>query len=76
MLADAEATAVLTSAEFLPKVVEAAQAAPALRLIVLAGDAATRPEGLGGAVAVMSFAELEDGPEADIVARADDELPH
>lgn len=71
---DAEATTVLTSAESLAKVVAAARSAPTVRLIVLAGDAATRPEGLGGAVAVMSFAELEDGAEVDIVARADDEL--
>lgn len=74
VFADAEATAVLTSPECVAKVVEAARSAPTVRLIVVAGDAATRPEGLDGAVAVTSFAELEDGPATDILARADDDL--
>lgn len=66
VLLDSGATLILTTPEFLSKVVAAGQGVPSLRAIVLAGkvaegagapDSAATPE-------VLAFAELESGAEA------------
>jgi long-chain acyl-CoA synthetase len=58
VLVDSEAAYVVTTAEFLPKVQGAAAGVATLRGIVLAGAAAD---------GTLSFAELESGPEGELI---------
>jgi long-chain acyl-CoA synthetase len=67
---DSGAVAVVTTAEFLPKVSAAIEGLPEVRFVVLAGA-------LGGgsvSVPVLDHAELSTADPADIVDRADDDL--
>jgi long-chain acyl-CoA synthetase len=65
VLVDSEASYVITSPEFLPKVQGAALGVDTLRGIILAGGTA------GG---TLSFAELESAPEGSLVERDPTEL--
>jgi long-chain acyl-CoA synthetase len=67
VLTDSEAAAIVTTPEFLPKVVAAADGIPTLRHIVLLGEAE-------GASSVVPFEQLVRADPADIVSRADDDL--
>jgi long-chain acyl-CoA synthetase len=65
ILEDAEATAVVTTPEFLPNVRIAAEGVPSIRWILLAGDSAPQ---------TVALADLESVPPGDIVPREDDDL--
>lgn len=65
VLVDSAAAFVITTAEFLTKVQNAAVGVPTLRGVILAGDHA---EG------TLSFAELESSPEGELVERDPAEL--
>lgn len=66
VLLDSGATLVLTTPEFLPKVLAAGQGVPSLRAIVLAGNTAGNAAGAVSGVTpeVLAFADLESGAEA------------
>jgi long-chain acyl-CoA synthetase len=70
VLADSEAAYVVTTPDFLPKVLAAAAGVATLRGVVVAG-AHDVP---GGSVPLIDFAELESGPEGDLVERDPGEL--
>ncbi|HEY9473819.1 MAG TPA: AMP-binding protein [Mycobacteriales bacterium] len=71
MLTDSGAVAVVTTAEFLPKVRAAAEGLP-VRLVVVDGtDGTDDPEGPDD---TASFAELEGAEPGSVVDRADDDL--
>ncbi|MGB6455614.1 MAG: AMP-binding protein [Streptosporangiaceae bacterium] len=63
VLADSAATFVVTTPEFLPKVLAAASGAPAVRAVVVAGENATA----GGGVPVLDFAALESAAPAELI---------
>src|SRR5579871_5372386 len=66
VLADSEASAVITTSEFLDKVRSAAEGLPSVRLIACAGDDVT--------AGVTPLSVLESADPASIVARGDDDL--
>lgn len=70
VLADAEATVVVTTPEFLDKAVEAAAGLDHLRHVICVDGEASQLAERG----VVPFAELEQGDPAPIVARGDDDL--
>jgi long-chain acyl-CoA synthetase len=70
-LVDSGAVAVITTAEFLPKVNAAVVGAPAVRFIVAPGGA---PDGTSGPLPVLDFADLAAAEPGGIVDRADDDL--
>ncbi|WP_327358651.1 class I adenylate-forming enzyme family protein [Streptomyces sp. NBC_01304] len=74
ILADSGAQVVVTSPELLPTIAAAAPAAPALRQVVLVGEAPDGTPDLPGGVRLTAFADLESAAPADIVLRGDDEL--
>jgi long-chain acyl-CoA synthetase len=65
------AVAVVTTAEFLPKVSAALDGAPAVRFVVVPGGV---PDASGGPVPVLDFAEVATAEPGPIVDRADDDL--
>jgi long-chain acyl-CoA synthetase len=69
-LADSAAAAVVTTAEFLPKVTAAAPGAPGLKFIVCV-DA---PDGAAAAVPVADFAEVALAPAGPVANRAGSDL--
>ena len=75
VLADSEAAYIVTTPDFLPKVVASANGVPTLRGIIV-GDA---PGGVdqaaaGTSIPLLDLAELEQSPEGDIVDRDPTEL--
>ncbi|MHB8452050.1 MAG: class I adenylate-forming enzyme family protein [Mycobacteriales bacterium] len=72
ILVDSEATVVVTTFELLAKVTEAALVAPALRAIVVVGPGGAA-DGAGPAP-LVSFADLEQAPPAEVTDRAEDDL--
>lgn len=70
VLADAEATVVVTTPEFVDKVVEAAAGLDHVRHLVCVGGEPSQLAQRG----VVSFAELEGDDSSPIVPRADDDL--
>jgi long-chain acyl-CoA synthetase len=70
VLEDSGAAYAVTTPEFLPKVVAAAAGLPALRAVVLAGEADVS----GISLPVIDLAELERADEGDIVDRDSGEL--
>ncbi len=66
VIADSQARAVITTAEFLDKVHQATADLPQAPIVICAGS--------GGEAGVVAFAELEAGGPSPIVARGDDEL--
>jgi long-chain acyl-CoA synthetase len=70
-LVDSGAVAVVTTAEFLPKVSAALDGASDVRFVVLAGASAA---GNSLALPVLDHAELSTADPADIIDRADDDL--
>src|SRR4051794_30336753 len=71
VLADSGAAYVVTTPEFLPKVLAAGQGVSSLRAVVLAGGDAAAVE---AEIPVIDFAELEAGPEGELVDRDSTEL--
>ncbi|MFI5955031.1 class I adenylate-forming enzyme family protein [Cryptosporangium sp. NPDC051539] len=76
VLDDSEASFVVTTPEFLPKVQTAAAGIPTVRAIIVAGGAGPTRVAPGEAAtpAVLDFGELESGDEAVQVARAPGDL--
>ncbi|MDQ2960522.1 MAG: AMP-binding protein, partial [Candidatus Dormibacteraeota bacterium] len=72
ILVDSGAVAVVTTAELLGTVVEAARASTGLRHIVVAGEGTA--DGRDFAGRVVPFADLESAPAAPLVARAEADL--
>ncbi|HVV23490.1 MAG TPA: AMP-binding protein [Pseudonocardiaceae bacterium] len=70
-LVDSEAVAVVTTAEFLPKVNAAIDGVPSVKFVVLAGAA---PDGVTTSVPLLDHAELAASEPGTIVDRADDDL--
>jgi long-chain acyl-CoA synthetase len=70
-LVDSGAVAVVTTAEFLPKVGTALDGASDVRFVVLAG---ANPTGAPLPLPILDHAELSTAEPADIVDRADDDL--
>jgi long-chain acyl-CoA synthetase len=64
VLSDSGAVLVVTTPEFLPKVVAAATGAPGVRGIVVAGQ---HEPGAGGDVRLLDFAELEQADPAGLI---------
>ncbi len=64
VIADAEACAVVTTPEFLPKVQQAVAGLPAVRLVLCSEDVDGE----------LALAELEQAPPGPIVTRGDDDL--
>jgi long-chain acyl-CoA synthetase len=75
VIGDAQAQAVITTAEFAEKVRQAAAGLEHVRFLICAGDAA-RPRGGSpdGAAASVALEELADVEPAAIVPRSDDDL--
>jgi len=71
-LVDSGAVGVVTTPEFLPKVLTAVAGAPAVKFVVSAGG--TVSAGEGGTVAVHDFAEVETAEPGSIVARSGTDL--
>jgi long-chain acyl-CoA synthetase len=71
VLLDSQAVAVVTTAEFLPKVGAAIAGVPSVRFVVLAGNT---PDGVALPVPLASHAELTAAEPGTIVDRADDDL--
>ncbi len=67
VLGDSEASFVVTTPEFLPKVGEAARGIASLRGIILVGDAGGAVEALHPDQPVLAFAELETADEGSLV---------
>lgn len=65
VLADSEASYVVTTPEFLPKVRAASAGVETVRGVILAGDESLLAD--GGADGTVSFAELESGAEGSLV---------
>jgi long-chain acyl-CoA synthetase len=70
VLTDSEASYVVTTPEFLPKVVASATGVPTVRGIVVLGD----DGGVESTVPLLDFAELEQAAEGDLVDRDPTEL--
>jgi len=70
VLSDSGASYVVTTPEFLPKVVASATGLPAMRSIVVVGD----PGGVESTVPLLDFAELEQAPEGELIDRDPTEL--
>jgi long-chain acyl-CoA synthetase len=70
VLSDSGAAYVVTTPEFLPKVVTSAAGIATMRGIVVVGDAT----GVESTVPLLDFAELEQSPEGDLVDRGSAEL--
>jgi long-chain acyl-CoA synthetase len=71
-LADSGAVAVVTTPEFLPKVMAAASGADRVRTVIVAGNVAVSAGGDGARV--LRFAEVAAAAPGAIVDRADDDL--
>jgi long-chain acyl-CoA synthetase len=75
VLTDSEAAYVVTTPEFLPKVVASSAGVTTLRGIVVAGvPGGSGLEDAGAGLPVLDFAELERAPEGDLVERESSEL--
>ncbi|HEU5035299.1 MAG TPA: AMP-binding protein [Mycobacteriales bacterium] len=73
VLVDSAAAFVVTTPDFLPKVLAAAGGVDTLRGVIVAG-AAGGDTGTGGSVEIVDLAELEQAPEGDLVDREPAEL--
>jgi long-chain acyl-CoA synthetase len=73
VLADSEATTVVTTPEFLPKVTAAASGVGTLRAVYLVGDGGEPPAG-GTGPAVLPFAGLEEAGDSGLTDRDPGEL--
>ncbi|HWC84356.1 MAG TPA: AMP-binding protein [Pseudonocardiaceae bacterium] len=70
-LTDSDAVAVVTTAEFLPKVNAAATGVESVKHIIVPGGA---PEGATGPIPVLDFAEVAAAEPGAIATRSDDDL--
>jgi long-chain acyl-CoA synthetase len=73
VLRDSEASYVVTTPEFLPKVLASGTGIDTLRGIVVAGDASAVDVG-ANSLPLLNFSELEAGPEGELVERDPGEL--
>jgi long-chain acyl-CoA synthetase len=71
VLRDSEASYVVTTPEFLPKVLASAAGVLTLRAVVVAGGV---PDVAENSLPLLDFADLEAAPEGDIVPRESTEL--
>jgi long-chain acyl-CoA synthetase len=75
VLRDSEASYVITTPEFLPKVLASATGVATLRAVVVAGDVATSGvDASQVSLPLLDFSSLEAGPEGELVERDPGEL--